>query len=255
MGPINDVQTLSSHVGQCDRAAVPTSESASLLGKGGLLTEPLNETPTGSRSQPPLGRMIRYRWRMHLTLAVLLVAWLGAGLSPPFVQLGSLTAIISDYLGWLMFFGGLSLRFWATRFIGGRKSHEVVCYGPYSLTRNPLYVGTFLMILSLAFLLKSPTFAIATAVVIAYYCVAVVPLEECLLRDVFGTEYANYCQSVPRWLPRIGAIYAPQLVATNSQPMRSEMNRAAWWLLLPLLAELHTYFRAWPEWPHWLNWP
>lgn len=234
---------------------IPLQDNARDVESNSLLNELPNDTPTVSNSRPPLSRTFRYRWRMHLTLAVLLVAWLGAGLSPPVVQSGSLTAILADYFGWLMFFGGLSLRFWATRFIGGRKSQEVVCYGPYSLTRNPLYVGTFLMILSLALLLKSPTFAIATAIVIAYYCIAVVPLEERVLRDVFGPKYANYCQSVPRWLPRVGAIYSPQLIAVNSQPMRSEINRAAWWLLLPLLAELHTYFRAWPEWPHWLNWP
>lgn len=255
MGQISDLQPLTSPAGRCERAAVSTRESASLLGKERLLTEPTESTPLPSDVAPPLSRTFRYRWRMHLTLVVLLVAWLGAGLSPPLIPSGSLTVILADYFGWLMFFGGLSLRFWTTRFIGGRKSHEVVCYGPYSLTRNPLYVGAFLMILSLAFLLKSPTFAVATAVVVAYYCVAVVPLEERLLRHVFGTEYANYCASVPRWLPRVGTIYAPQLVSMNSQPMRSEMSRTAWWLLLPLLAELHTYVRAWPEWPHWLNLP
>lgn len=216
-------------------------------------TEPSTSTPSPVEATP-LGAMFQYRWRMHLTLAVLLVAWIGAGLSPPFVQNGSLPAILSDYVGWLMFFGGLSLRFWATRFIGGRKSREVISYGPYSLTRNPLYVGTFLMILSLSFFLKSPTFTVATAIVIAYYCVAVVPLEERFLRQAFGVDYSNYCDSVPRWLPRVGTIYAPP-VDLIAQPMQSEARRAAWWLLLPLLAELHTYCRAFPEWPHLLNWP
>lgn len=255
MGQVSDLQPLTSPAGRSELAAVPTRESSTLLGKECQLIEPPNDSPTVASSRPPLSQTFRYRWRMHLTLVALLVAWLGAGFSPPFVSSSSLTAIIADYVGWLMFFGGLTLRFWATRFIGGRKSHEVVCYGPYSLTRNPLYVGTFLMILSLAFLLKSPTFAVATAVVIAYYCVAVVPLEERFLRHEFGTAYANYCESVPRWLPRVGTIYAPQLVSVNSETMRSEINRTAWWLLLPLLAELHAYLRAWPEWPHWLNWP
>jgi hypothetical protein len=123
------------------------------------------------------------------------------------------------------------------------------------LTRNPLYVGTFLMILSLAFFMKSPSFAGATVIVIAYYCVAVVPLEERYLRYEFGAEYANYCDSVSRWLPRWGAVYAPRLLPIISHPMRSETRRAAWWLLLPLLAELHAYLRGWSEWPHWFNWP
>lgn len=223
-------------------------------GEGSIKEQP-NDTPKVLDSTaPPMSGTRRYRWRMIITMLVLLAAWIGAGFSPTFVQPGSLPAILADYFGWLMFFGGLCLRFWATWFIGGRKTKEVVCYGPYSLTRNPLYVGTFLMSLSLAFVLKSPTFAVATLIVIAYYCVAVVPLEERLLRFQFGPKYANYCHSVPRWLPRWGMAYSPP-VSVNLHPMRNELRRATWWLLLPLLAELHTYCRNLPEWPHWLSLP
>ena len=221
--------------------------------------EELSTAASSQESPPeavpqPIGGVFRYRWRMHLTCVVLMVAWLGSGFSPPFIQNGSLAAILVDYLGWMMFFGGLGIRFWATRFIGGRKSREVICYGPYSLTRNPLYVGTFLMILSIACFLKSPSFAVSSVIVIAYYCVAVVPLEESHLRRLLGTEYSNYCETVPRWLPRASTVYSPPL-AMVSHPMRSEVRRAVWWLLVPLLAEIHAYFRALPEWPHWLNWP
>ena len=218
------------------------------------LSESPAATPYKTSSTPPLSHAFTYRWRMIVTLIVLLVAWVGAGFSRPYVEAGSLTAIVADYCGWLMFISGLGLRFWATRFIGGRKSHEIICYGPYSLSRNPLYIGTFLMILSLACFLKSPTFAAATGLVILYYCVAVVPLEERLMRHHFGPEYAKYCASVPRWLPRVGTIYSPPM-PTISHPMRNEVRRTMWWLVLPLLAELHTYVRAWPEWPHWLSLP
>ncbi len=215
---------------------------------------PANDMASKASDPGPLNRAFTYRWRMIVTLVVLLVAWIGAGFSPPFVQSGTLAAIFADYCGWLMFFGGMSLRFWATRFIGGRKAGEVVCSGPYSLSRNPLYIGTFLMILSLACFLKSPTFAVAAGIVIAYYCVAVVPLEERLLRYHFGTEYSKYCESIPRWLPRMGTIYSPSLPII-AHPMREEVRRSVWWLLFPLLGELHAYFRGWSEWPHWWNLP
>ena len=220
----------------------------------------LSESPTAepleSATIPPLSDAFTYRRRMHVTLIVLLMGWLGAGVSPPYVEAGTLTAIAADYCGWMMFFGGLCLRFWATSFIGGRKTREVICDGPYGLSRNPLYIGTFLMILSLACFLKSPTFAAATSVVILYYCVAVVPLEERVLRHHFGSDYAKYCENVPRWLPRIGTIYSfSPTLPVIVHPMQSEARRTLWWLLLPLLAELHPYFRAWPNCPHWLNLP
>lgn len=255
MGQLGDMPPVTSLVEQRDRIGSPVSESSRMVGEESPLANSVDSTASSFQDRaPPMSATFRYRCRMHFTLLVLLVAWIGAGFSPTFAQAGSLSAILADYFGWLMFFGGLCLRFWSTRFIGGRKSREVVCYGPYSLTRNPLYVGTFMMILSLAFLLKSPTFAAATAIVIAYYCVAVVPLEERLLRHHFGTVYVNYCQNVPRWFPRFGTTYSPP-VSMISHPMRNELRRAMWWLPLPLLAELHTYCRNLSEWPHWLNWP
>lgn len=255
MSQLGDLPPVTSLVEQRDRIGSSLSESIRVLGEERLPTNSVESTASFSQdSSPPMAGTFRYRCRMHLTLLVLLTAWIGAGFSPTLVQAGTLSAVVADYIGWLMFFGGLCLRFWSTWFIGGRKSREVVCYGPYSLTRNPLYVGTFLMILALAFLLKSPTFAAATAIVIAYYCVAVVPLEERLLRHQFGTVYANYCQSVPRWFPRLGTTYSPP-VSMISHPMHNELRRAIWWLPLPLLAEFHTYCRNLSAWPHWLNWP
>ena len=256
MSQLGDTHPVNSLVERCDSADSSLRESVPMFGKECPLTDATDFTaPAPINTAPPLNSTFRYRCRMHLTLLVLLVAWVGAGFSPNFVRTGSLTAVFADYIGWLMFFGGLSLRFWATWFIGGRKNTEIICYGPYSLTRNPLYVGTFLMILSLAFLLKSPTFAAATMIVITYYCLAVVPLEERLLRHCFGTAYANYCQSVPRWFPRLGTVYSPPVSVISQSSMHDEMRRAFWWLLLPLLAELHAYFRTLSEWPHWLNWP
>ena len=255
MGQLSDMSPVTSLVEQSDSADSSLCASTPTFGKECPLTDSTDSAaPALINTDPPMSGTIRYRCRMHLTLLVLLVAWIGAGVSPVFVQPGSLSAVFADYIGWLMFVGGLCLRFWATWFIGGRKSTEVICYGPYSLTRNPLYVGTFMMILSLAFFLKSPTFAAATAIVIAYYCVAVVPLEERLLRHHFGTVYANYCQTVPRWLPRSGTTYSPP-VSMISHPMHNELRRAMWWLLLPLLAELHAYCRNLSVWSHWLNWP
>ncbi|RWE30056.1 isoprenylcysteine carboxylmethyltransferase family protein, partial [Mesorhizobium sp.] len=45
-----------------------------------------------------------------------------------------------EMFGVLLIFLGVVGRLWATLYIGGRKSSEVVTGGPYSVTRNPLYV-------------------------------------------------------------------------------------------------------------------
>lgn len=215
---------------------------------------PVSDSQPAAIPMASLGEMLGYKWRMVITGVLLWGTWGGLLSSPLIVQPGSLTAILADYFGWLMFFTGLTVRVWGTRYIGGRKLMEVVCSGPYSLCRNPLYVGTFLMILSLACFLKSVTFCAASFLVIAYYAVAVVPLEEHLLRQLMGAAYVNYCASVPRWLPRWGQVYAPS-ISLNSQAMKMELRRAAWWLLLPLVAAANLYCRGLPWWPFFLNLP
>ena len=220
-----------------------------------LATEPVSDNPSESIAIRSYRKTFLYRSRMLVTAVLLLGAWGGLLVSPLAVRAGSVTAILADYCGWLMFFGGLSIRVWATRSIGGRKANEVVCYGPYSLCRNPLYVGTFLMILSIACFLKSLTFAAAAFLVIAHYCAVIVPLEERFLLHQFGIEFSKYCESVPRWLPGWGRDYCPPLPTMNSPPMHSEMRRIVWWLTLPLMASLNLYCRSLPEWPQWLNLP
>ncbi len=222
-----------------------------------LATEPVSD----AQPEPPATRSYRklflYRSRMLVTAVLLWGAWGGILVSPlnANVQAGTMAAILTDYCGWLMFFGGLFVRMWATRSIAGRKAKEVVCYGPYSLCRNPLYVGTFMMILSLAFFLKSLTFVAAAFLVITHYCAVIVPLEEHFLRDQFGAVFIKYCETVPRWIPRWGGCYFPPPLTMNSLPMRSEIRRAAWWLTMPLMASLNLYCRSLLGWPHWLNWP
>jgi len=44
------------------------------------------------------------------------------------------------WLGAALIFVCVSGRTWCTLYIGGRKNHELVTAGPYSVCRNPLYV-------------------------------------------------------------------------------------------------------------------
>ena len=80
--------------------------------------------------------------------------------------------------------------------------HEFVADGPYRFVRNPMYLGAALVIAGCGILLQSPAI---TALAIAFLVLAhffVVKYEEPGLRQRFGTSYRQYCQRVPRWLPR-----------------------------------------------------
>src|SRR4051794_15825120 len=116
-----------------------------------------------------------YRHRLGVTAVVLVAAWSFVVFSPPTIAEGTPAAWVLNALGWMAFLAGSFLRIWATTWITGRKKTTVVDDGPYGLCRNPLYVGTFLMGLGLALILKSAVFVIAVMLLVAMYAKFVVP--------------------------------------------------------------------------------
>ena len=75
--------------------------------------------------------------------------------------------------------------------------------GPYAFTRNPLYVGSFL--LYLGFCLACANLWVAIGFLpfffIVYY--ATILREEAFLSSKFGEDYAAFMREVPRFFPRL----------------------------------------------------
>ncbi len=93
-------------------------------------------------------------------------------------------------------------RAWCSLYIGGRKKAEIVDRGPYSLTRNPLYIFSFIGAFGMGCQTGSVTigllFVLATLGVFAL----TVAREEAFLAATFGQTYANYVARTPRFWPR-----------------------------------------------------
>lgn len=103
--------------------------------------------------------------------------------------------------GILIAFAGLLLRAWACGHL--RKSSELDISGPYAYTRNPLYVGTFMV--ALGFGLASGSwwlFIVVNAFIASiYFPVMNVEAEE--LEKRLGEEYRDYSTNVPLLIPRL----------------------------------------------------
>ncbi|MGO8720742.1 MAG: methyltransferase family protein [Acidobacteriaceae bacterium] len=81
---------------------------------------------------------------------------------------------------------------------------RLVVVGFYRYVRNPMYIGFAVGWIGLwtVFGRAHPVaIAVAAAVALAVH-LFVVFYEEPTLRKKFGTDYAEYCQNVPRWRPR-----------------------------------------------------
>jgi protein-S-isoprenylcysteine O-methyltransferase Ste14 len=174
--------------------------------------------------------------------------------APPSME-GGWVDFAFDQIAWLAFLVGALLRWWATLYIGGRKTSSLTCEGPYSLCRNPIYLGTFMMGLSVAIFLESLTFAAAFLLASWIYLSTTVPAEERRLQKRYGSEFSDYCQEVPRFLPRLKTFRSAPVVEVRIKGLFAEAIRAARWIWLPILCELVMQLRSQPNWPHTLHLP
>jgi protein-S-isoprenylcysteine O-methyltransferase Ste14 len=128
---------------------------------------------------------------------------------------------------------GLWLRFWASGYI--RKQREIADSGPYGHTRNPLYLGSFLVGAGYAIQggiwLLIPTYLVLFLLI--YY--PVIKQEEKDLILGFGEKYQEYRRRVPFFWPSLRSRGSGQDRFSWSQAMR---NRAYNAVIGAVLAEI-----------------
>ncbi len=96
---------------------------------------------------------------------------------------------------------GLSLRAWAAGSI--RKDRELATTGPYAHTRNPLYLGSFMLGAGVTLAGGLWVFGVAFLVFFLLVYRATVRREATELEARFGVSYTTYAAQVPAVLPRI----------------------------------------------------
>ncbi|MEK6323802.1 MAG: isoprenylcysteine carboxylmethyltransferase family protein [Acidobacteriota bacterium] len=116
---------------------------------------------------------------------------------------------------------GLGIRAWASGHL--RKNQELTTSGPYAHTRNPLYLGTFLLGTGVAVGAGTLWFA---ALFVALYLLIYVPVmvaEADTMRDLFSDEYEHYSKQVPLFVPR----FSPY-GAHSSSSYAAQLKRSSW---------------------------
>lgn len=79
---------------------------------------------------------------------------------------------------------------------------KLIVNGLYRYTRNPIYVGALLVLLGHIVWFGSGLVIIYFVLFLLAYQILITLIEEPILRNTFGVEYEEYCQKVPRWIPR-----------------------------------------------------
>ncbi len=83
------------------------------------------------------------------------------------------------------------------------KTKHLVIAGPYRYVRNPMMWGVGSLLAGSALWLGSVGLWFGLAMLVLFLSLFVPYYEERDMERRFGEEYREYCQRVPRWLPRL----------------------------------------------------
>jgi protein-S-isoprenylcysteine O-methyltransferase Ste14 len=105
---------------------------------------------------------------------------------------------ISLSAGALFIIPGLMIRALASGHV--EKNQRLATTGPYAYTRNPLYLGSFIMATGFAFAARSWWFVVILVVMLVAIYLPVIRAEEAFLAQHFP-DFGEYARRVPRLLP------------------------------------------------------
>jgi len=134
-----------------------------------------------------VGVGLEFIWPVHSGITKVAGVWVAGGV---------LFCIGAVLAGW----GLLTFRRARTTTVPGQASARLVTWGPYRMTRNPMYVGLILAYIGEAGILRQIWPMLLLPLIVAYLNWVVIPVEERKLTEVFGGAYKQYQGRVRRWL-------------------------------------------------------
>jgi protein-S-isoprenylcysteine O-methyltransferase Ste14 len=138
---------------------------------------------------PVAGSKDLARWRVPLGWVLGALALYLA--EPKWILLG---------LGALVAAAGEALRLWASGHL--EKDERLTTSGPYAWTRNPLYLGSFLLGLGFCIAARPLPFLPALLALFAFVYHPVMKREASRLRGAYPEAYEAYAARVPLFVPR-----------------------------------------------------
>ena len=153
-----------------------------------------------------------------------------------------LTEQILDALGLTVILFGQYLRISARGYKFEKHFEKAVLItdGPYALTRNPMYLASFLIGFGLMILLlKWWILPIYIVFFLAWYW-SQIHNEQELLKKKFGQEYAYYCKTTPCFFPRLKTLIsfnARKYIPLKITWIKKEWNTILVWSVVAFVAE------------------
>lgn len=196
------------------------------------------------------GRFI-FRWRSYLPLVFLPLFALALTQAKPLeriygarIQEGwEIFCLLTAFLGLMVRAGvaGSVPRGTSGRNVKGQAADSLNTTGIYSLVRNPLYLGNFIIFLGIVLFIESGWFACVGILGFLFYHERVIFTEEEFLRRKFGGIFLEWAEQTPMLFPNFKHYRRPELPFSLKTVLRREystfMGIAAAFTFLGVLAD------------------
>lgn len=118
------------------------------------------------------------------------------------------TDITISLIGIISITLGISLCLWAISHLRKHKTtlhpkgkpKKLVTYGPYGMSRNPIYLGFLMMSVGTVLLFANVLAFVGPLLFFGYVSMFIIPIEEAILTKGFGKSYKAYTKTIRRWL-------------------------------------------------------
>lgn len=146
-----------------------------------------------------------------------------------------------DILGIILVFLG----FWFRLSARGYKSqmsdvgHKLVVDGPFSLVRNPMYLGVFFI--GIGIILAAWNWWVILFFITFFFCTYVPQIkeEEKYLLKTFPDTYSKYCQEVPAFFPRLRVLLKKNI--KEVLPLKLSWVKREWFSIVFVLLLMLCY--------------
>ncbi len=150
----------------------------------------------------------------------------------------SMPELLLESIGYVFLMVGVALRLWATLHIGGHKSTELITDGPFSMCRNPLYVGTMLLAIGASLCLENILLLAMTVLFLVPIHAAMIISEERHLAEIFGAPFEAYRSRVPRFLFRFRNFHERESLVISTKMLKHAIAGSAVAVLIPLMEDV-----------------
>lgn len=155
-----------------------------------------------------------------------------------------LIRVILIYLGTTLIFIGIMGRVFASIFMGSQRNVKIVTTGLYSITRNPLYLFSFVSTVGIILIYGSIILIVVITSVYLIYYKYVISFEEYDLTRNFGKIYSDYLNSsVPRFFPKFPLWKYGNEAVINPKVIFKTIIDTYWFVVIALFLLLWLYLQ------------